>query len=245
MAIESAKSTLQTASGEMTLHAARPKGESGALPVVIVIQEAFGLNGHIRGVADRFAGEGYASIAPDLYNREGGKAVGYDQLQEAIGMMLRLTDDQVLDDLGRLLKQIRSDKTLDGDRIAITGFCMGGRVSYLAACEFPEIRVSIPFYGGGIAGQQMNADLKPPVLRTAKMRSAMQLHFGGKDAYIPPPVVDEVRRTLEKEEKTFELHVYENAEHGFFCDERGSYHPESAKLAWERTLGFLKKHLAK
>ncbi|MEA2625875.1 MAG: carboxymethylenebutenolidase [Candidatus Binatota bacterium] len=243
MDVQSVKSELQTPSGNMTLHVARPKGASGALPAVIVIMEAFGLNDHIKRVADRVAGEGYHAVAPDLYYREGGKVARYDQLPEAIAMMQRLTDGQIVEDLGELLRELAKDPAVDGQRIGITGFCMGGRISYLAACEFPEIRASVPFYGGGIAGQQFNPDLRPPVEKTAKMKAAIQLHFGEKDAYIPLEVVEEIRRTLEREQKVFEVHVYPGAAHGFFCDERGDYDEQAAKLAWSRMTDFLARHL--
>lgn len=243
MNVEAKSSSLMTGDGTMPLHVARPKGASGKLAVVIVIQEAFGLNPNITGIADRFAGEGYMAIAPNLYYREGGTVVGYDQLPEAIGLMTRLTDDQVLADLGHLVKQLRSDPQARVDRIGITGFCMGGRISYLAACEIAEIRASVPFYGGAIAGPQMTPGAKPPVERTAKMKASIMLHFGEKDSYIPLSAVDEIRKTLEREKKDFQIFVYPGAGHGFFCSERADYDAGAAELAWERTRDFFAKHL--
>lgn len=243
MEIETGAISVRTPDGQMPVHVARPKGESSRLPAVIVIQEAFGLNGHIREVANRVAREGYHAVAPNLYYRQDGKVVGYDQLQEAIGLMVRLTDDQVLSDLRALVANLKADPQVRGDRIGITGFCMGGRVSYLAACEIPEIRASVPFYGGGIAGQQMTPGATAPAERTARMKAAILLHFGERDAYIPMSVIEETRRALERERKDFEIHIYEGADHGFYCDERPSHHPEAARLAWERTLRFLATHL--
>jgi carboxymethylenebutenolidase len=243
MDVETRQASVKTADGSMPIHVARPKGAAGKLPAVIVIQEAFGLNAHIKGVADRLAGEGYHAVAPNLYWREGGKIVSYAELGDAIGLMTRLTDDQVVQDLKALVATLKADPAVRGDRIGITGFCMGGRVSYLAACEIPEIRASVPFYGGGIAGQQMAPGATAPAERTAKMKAAILLHYGEKDAFIPPTAIEGARQALEREKKTFEIHVYPGAEHGFYCDERPSYHPQAAKLAWERTLGFFEKQL--
>jgi carboxymethylenebutenolidase len=242
MDVESRSATLKTPDGVMPLHIARPKNGAGKLPAVIVIQEAFGLNAHIKEVAGRVAAEGYHAVAPNLYYREDGKVVGYNELQDAIGLMMRLTDDHVLTDLRSLVTHLAGDSQVRADRIGIMGFCMGGRVSYLAACEIPEIRASIPFYGGGIAGQQMGGGT-PPVARTAKMKAAIMLHFGENDAYIPPAAIEETRQALEREKKTFEIHVYKGAGHGFFCNERPDYQADGAHLAWERTLSFFARHL--
>ncbi|MGH7822018.1 MAG: dienelactone hydrolase family protein [Candidatus Binatia bacterium] len=243
MDIETRSTTLETGAGRMPIHVARPKGAGGKLPAVIVIMEAFGLNEHIKDVTNRFAREGYHAVAPDVYYRQGSRVVRYDQLQQAIGMLAALKDDEVVADLKAVVSALESDGAVRGDRIGITGFCMGGRISYLAACETPDIRASVPWYGGSIAGQQMQPGATAPAERTAKLKGAMLLHFGGKDAFIPPQVVEEVRKALEREKKDFELHVYADADHGFYCDERPSYHPEAAKLAWKRTLDFFQKHL--
>ncbi len=232
MDVESKTVNLKTPDGVMPVYASRPKGASGKLPGVIVIQEAFGLNDNIRSVADRIAAEGYHAAAPNLYHREGGKAVGYDELADAIGLMQRLKDDQILADLRALVASLKGDAGVRADRIGITGFCMGGRVSYLAASELPEIRASVPFYGGGI-----------PVDRTPNLGAPILLHFGENDPYIPLANVEEIRSALEREKKSFEIHVYAGSGHGFFCSERADYNPEAAKLAWERTKAFFAKHL--
>lgn len=243
MDVEARDAILRTTTGEMPIHRARPKAAGDRLPAVIVIQEAFGLNAHIREVTDRLAAEGYHAVAPDLYYRQGSRVAGYGDLETAIALMKQLKDDQVLADLHAVVADLAADPGVRADRIGITGFCMGGRVSYLAACEIPEIRASVPFYGGGIAGAQMTPGATPPVARTAEMRGAILLHFGEKDSYIPLTAIEEVRATLEREKKSFEVHVYKDAGHGFFCNERPDFHPDSARLAWERTLSFFNRHL--
>jgi carboxymethylenebutenolidase len=243
MDVETRSINIKTPDGSMPAHVARPKGQSGKLPALIVVQEAFGLNDNIKKIANRIAAEGYQTAAPNFYYREGGKVVGYDQLQDAIGLMIRWTDAQIVADARATVAALEADSGVRADRIGITGFCMGGRVSYLAACESPAIRAAVPFYGGGIAGQQFGPGATAPVSLTAKMRAAIQLHFGEKDAFIPLSAVEEIRQALEREKKEYEIHVYKGAGHGFFCEERADYNAEAAKLAWERMKTFLAKHL--
>jgi carboxymethylenebutenolidase len=242
MGVETRNETLKTVAGEIPIFVARPEG-ADRRPAVIVVQEAFGLNDNIRNLTKRFAEAGYHAVAPNFYYRQGGTAVGYDRLQEAIGLMLQWTDDQVVADVRAVVAKLQNDQGVRADRIGITGFCMGGRASYLAACEVPELRASAPYYGGGIAGQQFAPGATPPVTLTAKMKAAIQCHFGEKDSYIPLEAVEEIRKTLEREKKTFEVHVYEGAGHGFMCEERPDYAAAAAKLAWERTLAWFGKHL--
>jgi len=242
MQITSSMVKVKAADGDMSAFLARPT-DAGKHPAVIVVMEAFGLNAHIKDVASRLAGEGYVALAPDVYYREANAVVGYDQLGEAIRLMSSLRDDKIVADMATTLSYLQSQDFVRGDRIGITGFCMGGRVSYLAACEIPAIRVAVPFYGGGIAGQQFTPGATAPVPLTGKMRAAIQLHFGENDSYIPLSAVEEIRQALEREKKDYEIHVYKGAGHGFFCRERADYDEEAAKLAWERTKAFLKKHL--
>jgi carboxymethylenebutenolidase len=243
MDLETRETSVKTADGSMPMYVARPKATTGKLPAVIVVQEAFGLNANIKQITDRIAAEGYQAVAPNFYYRAGGKVVGYDQLQEAIGLMVGWTDAQIVTDVKAAVSALEADGGVRADRIGITGFCMGGRVSYLAACEVPSLKAAVPFYGGGIAGQQFGPGSSPPVAQTAKMRAAILLHFGEQDAFIPLTAVEEVRQALQREKKDFELHVYKGAGHGFFCRERKDYNEEAAALAWTRTKAFLKKHL--
>src|SRR5207244_5265286 len=140
-----------TAAGAMPAFIARPGGEAPAA-AVLVIMEAFGLNAHIEDVARRIAAEGYVALAPDLYWRGGkGRAVRYDQLPEAIALMQSLKDDEVVADVAGAIAYLERQPFVRGDRIGITGFCMGGRVTFLVACELADkIRAAPPSSGGGI-----------------------------------------------------------------------------------------------
>ncbi len=219
--------------GGMPAYVARPAG-AGPSPAVLVIQEAFGLNDHIKDVTRRVAGEGYVALAPDLFYRGGkGRTAGYDQLPKALELMGSLKDDEIVADVASAIGQLEKDASVRRGRLGITGFCMGGRVSYLAACALPEkITAAVPFYGGGI-----------PIDRTPTLRAPVLAFFGDADPFIPLDQVGKLRTEAERLGKTVEVVVYPGAPHGFFCNERDSYRPDAARDAWEKTKAFFARHL--
>jgi dienelactone hydrolase len=223
---------IRTADGQMPAHLARPAG-AGPFPGVIVWMEAFGLNDHIKSVADRIAAEGYLTLAPDLYYREPDRVAAYSDLAKAIGLMSKLSDERIAADVESALAFLKAEPGIRADRIGMTGFCMGGRVTFLAATRFP-IQAAAPFYGGGIAGLLKGAD---------GIRCPMVLFFGEKDGFIPLADVDKIRERLESLGKEAEVVVYPGADHGFFCDERPSYQAAAAKDAWRRLTTLFAKSL--
>jgi carboxymethylenebutenolidase len=233
MALATEKVEIETAGGPLPAYLARPAGE-GTLPAVLVIQEAFGLNEHIEDVARRIAAAGYVALAPDMYHRGGaGRTASYADLGAAIGLMNELKDDEIVADLDAAVAWLRARDDVRGDRIGITGFCMGGRISYLMACARPDaITAAAPFYGGGI-----------PIERTATLRCPVLALFGGDDAFIPPEQVSLLRAAVREHDKTVEIVVYPGAPHGFFCNERDSYRADAAADAWRRLTEFLRTHL--
>ena len=233
MAVQSDMIQVETPGGPMPAQLARP-ASSDALPGVIVVQEAFGLNDHIKGVARRLAGEGYVTLAPDLFHRGGpGRTAAYDDLPKALSLMGELTDQGIVEDVSAAIAGLEKQRTVRADRIGITGFCMGGRVSYLAACALPDkIRAAVPFYGGGI-----------PIDRTATLRAPVLAFFGEDDPFIPLDQVKALEAAAARLGKSLEVHVYPKAPHGFFCDERDSYRPDAAADAWKRLAAFLAQHL--
>jgi carboxymethylenebutenolidase len=224
---------LRAADGEMAAFLARPTGP-GKHPAVIVVMEAFGLNGHIKDVAARVAAEGYVALAPDLYYREPNSVVGYDQLPDAIRLMTSLRDDKTVADMAAAVSHLQAQDFVRGDRIAVTGFCMGGRISFLTACNNTQVKAAAPFYGGGIGGLLDQA---------SKIACPMLLFFGDQDPFIPNQEVENIKATLTRLNKAAEVVVYAGAPHGFFCNDRDSYRPEAAMDAWQRLKTFLAKHL--
>jgi carboxymethylenebutenolidase len=219
--------------GGMPAYLARPVGD-GPHAAILVIQEAFGLNEHIKDVARRIAGEGYVALAPDLFYRGGaGRTAGYDQLPKALELMGALKDDEIVADVAKAIDHLERQPDVRKGRIGITGFCMGGRVSFLAAAALPDrIAAAVPFYGGGI-----------PVDRTATVKAPMIAFFGEDDPFIPLDQVEKLRTEAKRLGKPIEIVLYPKAPHGFFCNERDSYRPEAAADAWQRTKAFFAKHL--
>ncbi|MDH3658526.1 MAG: dienelactone hydrolase family protein [Alphaproteobacteria bacterium] len=201
---------------------AEPAGE--ALGGVIVLQEIFGVNGHIRSICDRLATEGYAALAPALFDRiERDFESGYadEEVTHARGFIPKVDWDATLLDVEAAISALD-----DGKPKSVVGFCLGGSIAYLAAVRQKGLSASVCFYGGKIVAY---AD-QPPLCPT-------QMHFGEQDHGIPMSDVETIRTKRED----CEIHVYP-AGHGFNCDERASYHAPSADLAWARTLAFLRAH---
>ncbi len=235
MAIRTSKIEITTPDGVMPAHLAEPEG-AGPHPAVVVLIEAFGLVPHIESVADRLAGEGYVAVAPDVYYRElPNNKVGYDQLDQAIGLMQKLDDGRFVEDMRATLDDLAGRDNVDGAKLGCTGFCMGGRLAFLSACALPDrISAAAPFYGGGIVGLLDQAN---------KIRAALYLFFGEKDAFIPREQVDQVDAKLRELGTNYKLKNYPDAEHGFFCDQRVSYAQKAAEDAWEELKKFFGEQL--
>jgi carboxymethylenebutenolidase len=192
---------------------------------VVVVQEIFGVNDHIRRVADGYAADGYRVIAPALFDRvRPGIELGYTDADIAEGRKIRgqLSFEQALADVEA------ARKALGDGNIGIVGYCWGGTVAWHGATRTSDFAASVGWYGGGIAAA-----------RDEKPHCPVQLHFGEKDASIPMSDVEAVRAARPE----VEVFVYRGAGHGFGCEERGSYVPADAALAQERTLAFFAKHL--
>lgn len=191
---------------------------------IVVLQEIFGVNRHIRAVADSFAAEGYVAIAPSLFDRiRKGIELGYspEESQEGRGYVMQLKPDQTVKDMAAAVNVIRH-----AVRIGAVGYCWGGRLAYLAACELP-VACAVVYYGAGITSLLPRAPKKP-----------VMYHFGEQDPHIPLADVEQIRAT----DTTGIFHLYP-AGHGFNCDERPTYHVESAALARRRTLEFIAHRL--
>ncbi len=239
MEITTTNLQLDTPDGKMEAYEARPK-DGGARPAVIVLMEAFGLNSHIKSVTERVAQEGYVAIAPDLFHRESEGLVPYSDLKKAVGNMMKLQDPKIMEDVGAALSHLKSQSYVNAGAIGVTGFCMGGRFTYLTAAHHnKDIKAAVVFYGGGIPLGKPS-----PLERTSEINCPMTLFFGGKDAFIPQEQVEQIKTALTDNKKDFSLKVYPEPGHGFCCDDREqSYHAESAKDAWDKAKTFFAQHL--
>jgi carboxymethylenebutenolidase len=217
-----------TASDHFQLGGYRADPATAPKGAVVVIQEIFGVNHHIRSICDRLAGEGYVAIAPAIFDRvEPNFTSGYSPEEIAVARKFVANPDwaAMLRDTQAAIDAVR-----DVGPVGIIGFCLGGSVAYAAATKLTGLSAAIGYYGGAIV---RFADDKPTV--------PTQLHFGEKDTGIPLSDVDIIRA----KRPDVEIHVYPGAQHGFSCDERPSYDKASADLAWPRSLAFFAKHMKK
>lgn len=210
-------------------YVARPAGTpKGGL---VVLQEIFGVNSHIRSVADGYAADGYLVVAPSTFHRvEAGVELGYTEADMGRGFALKtavesLPPPGVMPDV-----QAAIDHAAQAGKVGIVGYCWGGLLTWRAACELNGLAAAVPYYGGGMTSEAESIRApKVPVLA----------HFGDQDHWIPLDSVERFRGA----QPSVEVHVYP-AHHGFNCDQRGSYDAAAARLARERTLAFFARHLA-
>jgi carboxymethylenebutenolidase len=231
---ESIRETMvQYPSGNVTMKAfvAAPQTKEKR-PTVIVIQEWWGLTDHIKDIARRYAAEGYVAIAPDLYSRLG-YALTTDA-GEAGKLMNTLKQEDGLNDLNATVTYLKSVPEVDGTRIGVTGFCMGGSYALMLPCVNPAIKAAVPFYG-----QVPNPDAP-----LQKLSAPVLYLYGEDDGWITKADVQRLAAALKKYNKPGEIKTYPGAPHAFFRDNDPSvYRPEAARDAWGRTKAFFKQHL--
>ena len=217
-----------TASDSFKLGGYRADPSGSPKGAIVVIQEIFGVNHHIRSVCDRLAAEGYVAIAPSIFDRsQPNFQCGYtpDEIANARKFIANPDWPAMLRDT-----QAAIDAVKNVGPVGIIGFCLGGSVAYAAATKLSGLSAAVGYYGGAVV---RFADDKPKV--------PTQLHFGEKDAGIPLTDVE----TIKSKRPEVEVFIYPGAQHGFHCDERASYNKASAEVAWPRSLAFFAKHLKK
>jgi carboxymethylenebutenolidase len=202
-------------------------------PGLLVFQEAFGVNRHIRNVSDRFAAEGYVVIAPELFHRTAppGFEGSYTDFPSLMPHYQAVTTETAEADIRAAHEWLRASSHVKPNEISSVGFCLGGRVSFLANSVVP-LRAAGSFYGGGIAPGLLD--------RAAKLQAPALLIWGGLDKHITPEHRKAVTDALSAQNKVFVNAEFSRADHGFFCDERAAYEPHSARQAWALTLEFLR-----
>ena len=219
----------------------QPEGE-GSHPAVVVIQEIWGVNSHIQSVVDRLPSLGYVGLAPAMFHREGPMTTGlHEEMDTAIARMRNSTDADILADVNAAMAYLKAQSFVVGDKIGIVGFCYGGRVSYLAACNVSDLAASVVFYGGGIGNAL--GDGPSPLEQTANIGCPMLGLFGVEDANPTPDDVAKMDSKLTTHGKAHEFHSYDGAGHGFHCEARASYRPEAAADAWGKAVAWFDQHL--
>lgn len=230
---------LQVSDGTtMQAYTSIPTHGKSPFPGLILFQEAFGVNHHIRKLADRFAEEGYLVIAPELFHRSApaGVEIDYTDFPSAMPYMKAITIEGLEADIQASWNWLESNSQVETGKIVTTGYCLGGRVSFLANTILP-FKAAASYYGGGIA-----PDL---VKRAAAIQSPHLFFWGGKDQHIPKEQIEAIKTELTNAGKDFINVEMSSADHGFFCDERSSYNADAATLAWGLTLEFFINKLKK
>lgn len=218
----------------------KPEGD-GPFPCVLIYIEAFGVNDHFKRLAQRFADAGYVSITPDIYD---GKTYSYDDMPGAIGHLKQMDDDKVMAQSRQCLDHLAAQSEADADRVAVTGFCMGGRYTFLAnAVLTGRIKAASAFYGGGIGPVQDVAGRAVLLDRVPEMQTPIQLWYGSEDQSIGPDELGRIAKCMAEEKKFFQMTVFPGVGHGFFCEDRGSYDATAAEKGWAGTLAFFADYL--
>lgn len=232
--------TLQVNDGSaMRAYVARPQ-DGQVRAGLLVFQEAFGVNAHIREVTERFAREGYHAIAPELFHRTGPSFEGdYGNFEAVKPHFQALTEQGLEADARAAHSWLDESLAVPGKPIAGVGFCLGGRVTFLANATLP-LKAAVSFYGGGIAPNPMTPGL---LARAGDLHAPQLFYWGGLDKHIGAEQRQAVTAALQEAGKTFVNVEFSDADHGFFCDARPSYNPAASQQAWALTQTFLKYYL--
>lgn len=227
------------ADGSIPAYRAMPD-KGGPFPTMLVVQEVFGVHEHIKDIVRRLANLGYYAIAPELYARQGNPAEIKDPKELIARIVSKVPDEQVMSDLDATLVYAKSSDKADLSKLAVTGFCWGGRITWLYAGHQPALKAAVAWYGVDRAHSELTPnnpldiipDLKCPVLGL----------YGGADKNIPRELIDKRQAACKAAGKTCDFVVYPDAPHGFNADYRPSYRPEAAKDGWARMLAWFKDH---
>jgi carboxymethylenebutenolidase len=226
--------TLEVADGTtMQAYTVLPENVNESTPAILVFQEAFGVNGHMRRVTDRFASEGYIAICPELFHRTApvGFEGDYSNFAAVMPHYSALTNESLQADITAAYNWLNKQEG-NKSRIFSVGYCLGGRVSFLANATVP-LAAAVSYYGGGTDG----------LLDMADQLSSKHLFFwGGLDTHISKETVDKITEALNYAGKTYTNVVFSDANHGFNCDERPAFNPSASKESWALTLEFLRNN---
>ena len=242
--LDAGEVSIPVADGKIPGYRAKPTGKSN-LPLVLVVQEVFGVHEHIRDICRRFAHQGYCAIAPSLYAREGDPGK-YDMahLKELFtDIVAKVPDAQVMSDLDSTVDFAATDGA-DQARLGITGFCWGGRIVWLYVAHNPKVKAGVAFYGQ-LRGPVPASPLRPqyPLDLVDQINAPVMGLYGGQDTGIKVSDVEQMRADLAQAGKLkSQLQVFMDAGHGFFADYRPSYNEKDAKKAWSEMLAWFRKY---
>ena len=231
--------TCESKQGSMDIYVSRPHFNSD-LPVVIVLQEAFGVNHHIRAVCDRLSDEGFIAAAPELFHREGRHLeVAYSDRDKIMSLLKKLTNDSILSDVRETINFLEREMGIDTRKMNTLGFCVGGFASTLCATKL-SVNKMVSFYGAGMVHSREGIGLKPIINSLKEIKSPCLFFYGEQDSSISPEERELIKQKLKESKVKFEMKSFPSSGHGYFCDERGSYNAEDAKSSWDLLMSFFK-----
>ncbi|HEX7374157.1 MAG TPA: dienelactone hydrolase family protein [Steroidobacteraceae bacterium] len=231
---------IPVADGEIPAYRAMP-AQGKHFPVVLVVQEIFGVHEHIKDLCRRFAKAGYLAVAPELYARQGDVSKISDWKQIFAEVVSKVPDAQVMSDLDATVAWAGKSSSGDAKRLAITGFCWGGRIVWLYAAHNPGLKAGVAWYGR-LKGDTNPLQPKYPLDVVADLKAPVLGLYGGKDQGIPQTDVDAMRAALAAAKKPGEIVVFPDAQHGFLADYRPSYSEKDAKEGWAKCLAWFREH---
>lgn len=226
--------------GEMPAYRAMPE-KGGGFPVVLVVQEIFGVHEHIKDICRRLAKLGYFAVAPELYARQGDVSKMADTQEIFSKVVSKVPDAQVMADLDAAADWAEKSGKGDLKRLGITGFCWGGRIVWLYAAHSPQLKAGVAWYGR-LVGQASDLQPQHPIAVAAKLKAPVLGLYGGADTGIPIETVERMRQALKAAGGGSEIVVYPDAPHAFHADYRPSYRKEAAQDGWKRMLEWFKRH---
>ena len=231
---------IPTGDGEIPAYRALPE-KAGRYPVVLVVQEIFGVHEHIKDLCRRFAKQGYLAIAPELYARQGDPSKYQDWKQLFAELVSKVPDAQVMSDLDAAVAWAAKSGAGDPARVAVTGFCWGGRITWLYAAHSKTLKAGVAWYGR-LDGRHTELQPQYPIDVAAVLHAPVLGLYGGKDQGIPLTDVDAMKAALAAAKSPSEIVVYPDAGHGFLADYRPSYDAHAAADGWARCLAWFKAH---
>jgi carboxymethylenebutenolidase len=238
--LEAGEVKIPVADGQIPAYRAMP-ASGGPFPMVLVVQEIFGVHEHIKDICRRFAKLGHCAIAPELYARQGDVSQISDIQEIVTKVVSKVPDSQVMADLDAAVDWAEKSSKGDSKRLGITGFCWGGRVVWLYAAHSPRVKAGVAWYGR-LVGQATDLTPKYPVDLAATLKAPVLGLYGGADSGIPNETVEQMRTALKAANGSSEIVLYPDTPHGFFADYRASYRKEQAQDGWKRLQEWFKKN---
>jgi carboxymethylenebutenolidase len=238
--LEAGEVTISVKDGKIPAYRAMPAG-GGPYPVVVVVQEIFGVHEHIKDICRRFAKLGYLGVAPELYARQGDVSK-IENIQEIISKVVsRVPDSQVISDIDASVAWAKGTGKGDTARLGITGYCWGGRIVWLYTAHNPNVKAGVAWYGR-LVGKPDELHPKNPIDLVGELKAPVLGLYGGADQGIPVESVDRMRAALKEAGKPAEIILYPDTPHAFYADYRPSYRKEQAEDGWKRLREWFKKY---